>query len=181
MGEKNYHTPITGTPNIRTAINDVLSDLYSALDGAGQFKGAVIGHEVASGSASNTVEDTWTKRTLSGLEVDPDALVSISSDEFTPVAGKFFLLCMATVKGGGHNRLRLYNRGQSSMVQLGMNFYQPFSVNRNMPLFAVFTADGSDSYSIDHQASSNSSGGMGLESPQWTDEHYMQAMLVRIG
>lgn len=178
--ETNNHTPITGTPQIKTAINTVLGELDASISALGLFTDALIGHTATGSSAGDTTATTWVTRPLTGLETDPDNIVSISSNQFTPSSGTYVLVGWFSTYDSARTRLRLYNVTGTSVVQYGIS-HAVLSDQPALPLFAVFSANGTDAYRFEQYASANKTGGMGLGPVDWTDQNYAQVMMIKIG
>lgn len=179
MGEKNYHTPITGTPDLRTALNTALGELDSAVGFIGRFNAAVIGDTYSSGNNGSSPSATsWNQRTINNEQSDDDAIVALSSNEFTPVAGTYLLYVTGTTYSVQENRLRLYNVTQTSVEAYGI-----CSKNDNeqvaVTLTHILTANGTDAYRLDHYTY-DTGGFLGIQDGVGgTAEHYLQVMMVR--
>jgi hypothetical protein len=184
MGSQNYHSPISGTPDVRTAVNTALGEIDAAVVGLPTGQIAVFGESVSNNAVTSTPSSDgseWTRRALAGLEEDGDGIVSISSNQFTPMAGTYLFVGSAygnSSAGGIRHRLRLYNVTGDSLVKASQGTSED-----NAMLQAVFTANGSDEYRIDHYYT----GGSGTVfsrvdgiSPG-PDEVYAQFAMIRVG
>jgi hypothetical protein len=121
--------------------------------GGGGISFAILADEkaanTAGGSASAT---TWNARNLNTEIVDDDAIVSISSNQFTPISGTYRIVVAAPAYKTGMHRLRLYNVTGAASVKEGQNARSGSADDSmtNAYLEHVFTANGTDAYRIDH-------------------------------
>lgn len=61
----------------------------------------------------------WRTRTINTAEVNPGSDVTLSSNQFTMTAGKYFIMIRAPAHGVGSHQIRLYNVTDSSVEQYG--------------------------------------------------------------
>lgn len=126
---------------------------------------------------------TWNARDLNTEVSDTDSIVSIASDEFTPISGDYLIhIAAATHDSGGH-RMRLYNVTGASSVKEGLNAKAtPASSFSTMAyLTHAFTANGTDAYRIDHYtASATPANGMGDPISDGSNEVYMEILLEKV-
>jgi hypothetical protein len=132
---------------------------------------------VDGGAASAT---TWHTRALN-QEVDPLGIVTLSSHQFTPVAGDYVLMAEAVGYQVGEHRLKLYNEGQSSDVTpLGPGVDS--GAGSVAYLYSIFTADGEDAYTLQHYTkSAKATDGLGKAVGDGSDEVYATVILIKIG
>jgi hypothetical protein len=180
MGSKEHHTPMTGTPNVKTALNTALGELDSVIGRVGAADVALMGQSETGGTdGGDASAATFNVRPLEEF-VDSDGLVAIASDRFTPEAGTYLLVSEGiTGLATGNARLQLYNYTQSSVVFTGESIDE--DNNSSAVLMCVFTADGSDAYEI-RQYTENAQSGLGLgpdDGAGLGDEMYLDAMIVR--
>jgi hypothetical protein len=184
----NYHTALTDTDPLNVpTIEAPLADLDAAIGtqaAAVQIKAALVYDSKSTttdgGSASAT---TWNQRDLN-TEVDPDSIVSISSNQFTPIAGTYMIWAEAPANEVTYNRIRLYNVTDTSVVKEGLNAYANTSnpTTTIATLFYVFTANGTDAYRIDHYTTSaKATTGLGAAVSDGSAETYTQVALLRLG
>ncbi len=100
------------------------------------------------GGSSST--NTWNARDLNTEQDDPDGIVTIASDEFTPIAGDYRLSAYAPALNTNGHRLRLFNVTGAAVVQEGATLYNAVASSANAQLDVRFTANGTDAYRIDH-------------------------------
>ena len=183
MGTTQYHTPITGTPDIKTAINAALADLDAALNVKNTGM-VVFEHLVNSGTGGGTTSGAaWYTRTLNTISSDLHSLMSIDSNKFTPLAGTYLLIVFAGAFDSAvnmANRMRLYNVTQTSEVFAGM-CGSDTRYPSGIPLLWIFTANGTDEYRVDHYAPVAEVDGLGIALSLGIDETHMQGMIVRLG
>jgi hypothetical protein len=128
------------------------------------------------GGASAT---TWNARDLNTEVYDGDNIVSISSNQFTPVAGTYHIHVTATVFNVSSHRIRLYNVTGTATVDEGMN-NTAASITQQNHLDTVFTANGTDAYRIDHYTqSAQASTGLGVKQNIGINEVYMTIVLEK--
>jgi hypothetical protein len=182
MPSHNYHTPLSGGTNLKSAYNTALGEIDAAIGTLG-FHGASTGYSVTSGTAGNNAAiATWNQRSISGFEVDAGSIVSIASDQMTPIAGKYFLWVRGfyNESSASNHRLRLYNATQASAVYNGMSL-----LNQAHQIWATlmvpFTANGTDAYQIDHYTELFHTAGLGFPMNLGTNENYLDILLIRLG
>ena len=132
----------------------------------------------AGGGASAT---TWNARDLNA-EVDPDSIVAVSSNKFTPIAGTYMIWVEAPASEVEQNRVRLYNVDETAVVAEGLNVFAASSGSTSVAtLFTIFTADGNDEYRIDHYTNTaQASDGLGKAVGDGGAEIYTQVLLLKI-
>lgn len=147
-----------GTDNVRLAIGSS-GQLLGVSGGIpawiNPLKFAILSDEKTSGTnggASSAA--TWNNRDVNTENYDPDNIVSISSNQFTPISGDYEIDVYAASgasASGGAQKLRLYNVTGATTVKDGLNISNP-SGNPRSPahLTCKFTANGTDAYRIDH-------------------------------
>jgi hypothetical protein len=130
------------------------------------------------GGASAT---TWNARDLNTEVSDPDNIVTIASNQFTPIAGDYDLDAWAASWKVDRQRLRLYNVTQSAVVDTeGLDSASGAGDSVSVPahLYARFTANGTDAYRIDHYTSgAQASNGLGFPVSDGSNEVYMTIVL----
>lgn len=107
---------------------------------------------------------TWNNRDINTEVYDPDGIVTIASNQFTPIAGTYEIFVTSPHRETGVSRLRLWNVTASAVVAVGQNSQAiaSLSVAVKAILTAVFTANGTDAYRIDMwTAGSHATNGFG--------------------
>lgn len=145
---------------------------------------AILRDEKASGTnGGSAAATTWNARDLNTEVSDIKSIVTISSNQFVPIAGVYKITVNANVhQGVGLNRLRLYNVTGASAVSYGLNSRGP-AVNQSTfaSLMTIFTANGTDAYRIDHYTSSaQATNGLGFPLSLGVNEVYMEISLEKI-
>lgn len=135
------------------------------------------------GSSSAT---TWNNRNLNTEVYDNKSIVSISSNQFTPIAGEYKIYAAAPAREAGAHRLRLYNVTGTASVDEGQNAASLITggmvVQNNAILNTAFTANGTDAYRIDHYTTSaKATTGLGAAVSDGTNEVYLEIVLEKIG
>lgn len=129
------------------------------------------------GSSSAT---SFNNRDLNTEHYDPDGIVTISSNQFTPASGDYELEAYAPANDTGLHRLRLYNVTGTASVQEGMVEDANAGVNlaQHASLTCKFTANGTDAYRIDHYTSgSKPTTGLGAAVSDGSSEIYLVVIL----
>ncbi len=169
-----------------SAINSRLAELDAAITSQAaasvSMQAAVLYESQTSGTnGGGASATTWQTRTLN-TELDDDEIVTLSSNQFTPIAGTYVIMAAAPAYKVDEHRLRLYNVTQASVVQEGGN---AFSDNgdayvTNALLYWIFTANGTDAYRIEHYTNTaQASTGLGLNVNDGSAEVYTSVMLLR--
>lgn len=185
-----YHTEfgVNDTVDI-SEVNTRLADLDEAIgDNAAAavvLKAARVFDQKATttdgGAASAT---TWEQRDLN-QETDPDSIVSVASNEFTPISGDYVIIVHAPAYKVGLNRLRLYNVTQTSVTAYGVNASVSTASTGNQAvavLKAILSANGTDAYRIDHYTTSaEATDGLGQAVGDGASEIYTDILLIKIG
>jgi hypothetical protein len=134
----------------------------------------------AGGSASAT---TWNNRNLNTETYDPDNIVSIASNQFTPIAGDYEINVAAVAFKTNQNRLRLYNATGAASVEEGISQSSNSADNSTIAatLACKFTANGTDAYRIDHYtAAAQATTGLGAAVSDGSAEVYMEIILRKL-
>ena len=169
------------------SINTRLAELDEAIGDANADAGGSLGAlltdvkatTVDGGSASAA---SWNTRTLNA-EIDVNAIVTLSSNQFTPIAGTYIIYVVAPAKDVDLHKLRLYNVTQASTVIVGViaNAVNGDGLASVATLMHIFTADGADAYRIDHYTTTaQASDGLGEAQGDGLDEVYTQVLLIKI-
>jgi hypothetical protein len=167
-------------------MDDAIDQLAERVDdleagGSGGVSVAEIADQKSAGTYGGTsTAGSWQTRDINTEVSDADGIVTISSNRFTPVAGTYRIVARSKARNIGQNMLRLYNYTQSSVVKTGDSEYF-LSASGTAWLSAVFTADGTDEYEIQHKCSSTQAVyGFGYTSNQAT-ETFTTVQLLKIG
>lgn len=146
---------------------------------------AILRDEKADGTAGGSAAaTTWNNRDLNTEHYDPDAIVSISSNQFTPISGDYLIYAVAPGNGAiGNNRLRLWNVTGGASVIVGGISTSTAGVQIPTILIGKFTANGSNVYRIDHwtNAAVATSGLGGPSTDTGEVEVYLQIWLKKVG
>ena len=133
---------------------------------------AILKHVENSGTHAGGSSTSWADRTIND-EVDPSSIVTISSNEFTLVAGNYLIKAMATSDDIQDARLRIYDVTNSTERILGGQGYGPTFGDHNKwnHVIGRLTPSGTTAYKlqqISEQARANTGHGhaMSLSSTQ---------------
>ena len=153
------------------------SGLYTSL--------AILRDEKTSGThGGSSTSATWNARDLNTEDYDPDAIVSIASNEFTPIAGDYIIEVTAQTYISQAGALRLYNVTGSSVVGYGINDRSGSSdATANMSRMVLkFTANGTDAYRIDQYTETGTATfGLGVrKNISGVPETYMKIILYKL-
>lgn len=145
---------------------------------------AVLRDEKSTGTdGGGATATTWNQRNLNTEVYDPTGIVSISSNQFTPIAGTYKLSAKAPAMACNRNRLRLFNVTAGTSVDEGMscNSAAASGVSSIANITTVFTANGTDIYRIDHYTSSTqATTGLGIANGDGSNEVYLEILLEKI-
>lgn len=131
-----------------------------------------------------SVAASWNARDLNTETYDPDAIVSISSDQFTPIAGDYIIEASAPGNKVGQNRLRLYNVTGASSVEEGISTTSAAGDNTASlaSITSAFTANGTDAYRIGHYTTvTQATNGLGIATEDGSAEVYLSIKLTKVG
>lgn len=136
----------------------------------------------AGGSSSAA---TWNARDLNTEHYDPDGIVSISSNQFTPIAGDYVLLCTAPWAAAAATattgRLRLFNVTGGASVQEGQGQVADINARAISNMICKFTANGTDAYRIDNYTSqARATTGLGNAVSDGSAEIYTVVYLTKV-
>jgi hypothetical protein len=169
------NTTTTGVPTIAAAGTD-----YQA-----PIKIAIIQDQKANNTdGGGSSATTWNARALNTEVYDPGALVTISSNKFTPIAGTYKLRAEAPGYKCAQHRLRLYNVTGAAVVDQGVNAHSSTADTTQTlaTLETVFTANGTNEYRIDHYTvSAQATNGLGNAVNSGDVERYCTVTLEKIG
>jgi len=143
---------------------------------------AELRYQVAKNVAGQSIPaSTWTTITLNTETSDPDSIVTISSNQFKPIAGTY--LMWAVVQLGTSNvrvALRLQNITSSTTITRSTNVYTPGNYAQYI-LVAFFTCNGTDEFAMQVFANIAAVVGYPINSAAVGDEIYMQIILQKVG
>ena len=141
-------------------------------------------------SGGTSTGATWSTRDLNTEVVDADNIVTISSNEFTPIAGTYLLDCvcpfLADATGAVAVRIRLYNVTAAAVVDTSSVFYVQVVASSIGGVEAMlntgFVANGSDEYRIEYYITDGrGTNGLGYAmNVSGEVEHYTKVRLTKI-
>lgn len=135
------------------------------------------------GATSST---TYNNLGLDAPVYNPDSIVSVSSNQMTPISGDYIVIAHQQWLGGasvGGGFLRLYNVTGTSEVLVGANDRVAANESSQAWLFGKFTANGTDAYRFDlYTVSGRASYGLGFaENISGRTEKYFECYLIKVG
>lgn len=183
----NYHTAIgVGEELGIQTVNERLADIdagIASVGGAADVRAAVIYDEKATTvDGGGTTATTWVQRDLN-TENDPNSIVAVASNQFTPIAGTYLIMVEAPAFECETNRVRLYNVTQSSVAKQGLNAKADAGGSTTLAcLNHVLTVNGTDAFRIDHWAELTvATDGFGKAVGDGSPERYTTVTLIRLG
>jgi hypothetical protein len=160
------------------------SSQSSGLAWINNFQHAILEDQKTQGTNGGTyTTGAWQTRDLGAEVYDPDGIVSLSSNQFTPAAGDYIMICVQAVRGTGDTQARLYNATGASEVFPGIARFVSASNadGANIHCSGKFTASASTAYEIQIRGSNTrATDGLGRRA-NVTTEIYTQVILVKIG
>lgn len=149
---------------------------------AGDVTYAIVRDEKSDGTnGGGCAAGAWQQRDINVELYDPDSIVGIAANQFTPVEGDYRIAVKAPQNQAGSGRLRLWNVTGAALVEEGQNAACPVGNAANQThatLDLLFSADGSDAYRIDHWTNlANAGDGFGRNVNNGSDEVYTSIVL----
>lgn len=184
MPSRNHHTPITGTPNVRAAINTVMGEIDAAI-GEAHVDLGYFGRSANDGKIGGTgTSGQWVPFNSNAYEeVDAGGLITLgTSGEWTPIAGTYMLWARGTYGGPSASlaRMRLYNVTQTTSIHEGL-CVKTQGGQSFVGVMSIFTADGADAYRLDGYVTVGQTRDFGQPHTIGTEETYLMVNLWRIG
>jgi hypothetical protein len=167
------------------ATNVLVEDRQPTAGGSGAFVScAVLRDEKTDGTNGGSASaTTWNARDLQTEVSNPDSIVTISSNQFTPISGNYLIMVTAAGLSLNGMRLRLYNVTGTAAVEEGLNAgaASASSILNTVSLVSRFTANGTDAYRIEHYATSTkATDGLGAAlGDTGSNEVYMEIVLLK--
>jgi hypothetical protein len=165
---------------------DAKGRLTAASSGIAPNTIAIFRDEKTTGTAGGTsTSTTWNARDLNTELYDPGAIVSISSNQFTPIAGDYEIEVFAPFLGGAAaastSRCRLYNVTGAAAVEEGINITAAVNGGAVAILSCKFTANGTDAYRIDsYTTAGRATDGLGRAASDGSAEAYTTVYLRKV-
>ncbi len=128
------------------------------------------------GGASSAA--TWNARDLNTEVYDNKNIVTIASDQFTPIAGEYKITVAAPANNVGAHKLRLFNVTGVASVDEGQNAQSSTgdTTQTHAHFKTFFTANGTDAYRIDHYTNSaKATNGLGIAVSDGSNEVYLES------
>lgn len=156
------------------------------------FSQAVLEHQETSGTGGGgSTATTWTTLGITTEVSDPDNIVTISSNKFTPIAGLFIVFAQQAFRNTAGTaaivRLRLRNVTTGTVLDTSINHMISTSsviIGASPSLFYMINANGSDEYDVQYyitQSTSSAGSGLGQNiSEASAVERYLKIVLMRL-
>lgn len=130
----------------------------------------------------------WSTRVLNTEVSDPDGIVSITSNQFRPIAGVYKAQAVAPFISGASTstlRIRIINADTAVVVATGLNAFVPGGSNGGIGhvMTPRFTANGTDDYEVQYYIlSGRATNGLGAAMNVTGEvERYTQLILEKVG
>ena len=145
----------------------------------------VIRDQKSNGSNGGTFSaNSWVKRDLNELNVNSGSDVSLGTNEFTLVSGKYNIKIDAPAFNVGSHQCRLYNATDASVVEYGLSAYSknsPHSSQTSSVLNTQITIEESKTFWIEHYCSNtNTNDGLGRACGFGQVEIYTQVIISKL-
>lgn len=119
------------------------------------IKFAKVAHVTAAagGLSQGLSSAAWTTRKINAEVFDPDSIVAIAANQFTPIAGTYIVRFSAPAYRVNGHMARLYNATDASVVGTGSTAYSNQTTG-DMTLSvgtALLTTDGTKAFEIQHK------------------------------
>lgn len=175
---------ISGVAPINRALAQLDAAIQAASVAAAGYTAAVVYDSKATTTdGGSSTGSSWVQRNLN-QETDPDSIVAVASNRFTPIAGTYLVIAIAPGFDVGNHKIRLVNYTDSeTVIATGQNADSDGSqsMTGNAHLAAIVTANGTDAYQIEHwTTTTNADDGFGLAVDDGTVEIYTQVLLLKL-
>lgn len=150
--------------------------------GSSTIKVAVLQEEQVQGTDGGTLTSgSWQTRVLNTEKSDINNIVTIASNEFTPISGTYLVMARAPTYATGRVQARIYNVTDAAVAVIGESGYCSASDDSTTSFVTgVITTDGTKAFKLEQRAFTTSTPfGLGVDS-DFTTEIYAQVVLVKI-
>lgn len=132
-------------------------------------------------NGGNFASGAWRTRDLNTEVSDASAIVSLASNQFTPISGTYRLRARAPGYSCEFHQTRLQNATAATTTATGSSMYSAAAASAHVDsvIDAIFTANGTDAYEIQHRCSSTHVAGFGLAC-SFTTEVYTSVVLEKL-
>jgi hypothetical protein len=146
---------------------------------------AIVQEQQTSGTNGGTfTSGAWRTRVLNTEVIDADNIVSISSNQFTPVSGDYIIIGSSPAHRAGAHKTQVYNATTASAVISGSSSRTRTasdSSQTNSDFVGTFTANGTDAYEIQHQCNNTqANNGLGISTAFGVSEVYTSFTLYKV-
>lgn len=149
------------------------------------LKVATLSDQKANGTDGGTATGGGRQKRVLNTKADPDSIVTLSANNFTPIAGTYLIIARAPAQDVGRHRIYLYNETAAADVAdcAGSNGYTAGGgwAQTDSAIVGFFTANGTDAFSIQHYLENNISAiGLGNSVDDGNPEIYTTVRLIKI-
>ena len=162
--------------------NDGSGNLSWAADAGGLFASyaIIVDQKTTNVGGGTFTSGAWQTRDLQTEVTDPDAIVTISTNEFTLAAGSYLIRWSAPGYRVLEHKTRLYDVTGTAVIQAGLSAKALDDVETISNGSARVTPSGSNAYKIEHRcATTRASDGFGEASNFSTPEIYTSVEIFK--
>ncbi len=146
---------------------------------------AILSETVSTGTDGGSASAGWNARGCNTEDSDPDSIVSLSSDQFTPVSGDYeitwYASCTANAGTDTVFRTRLYNETGTTSVDESISVIAASGGGAIVSHTCNFTANGSTAYAIyTYHSLLRNTDGLGTAASDGSSEKYLQIILRKL-
>ena len=137
--------------------------------------------EKASGTNGGTfTAGAWQTRDIN-TETDPDAIVTISANQFTLGAGTYHIAASAGAAAVNAHQMRIYNITDSTVDLLGMSAFIGSLVNGTTYSHCDgdITIVGTKTFELQHRCNTTNANGFGVAATLGNNEVYSQILITK--
>lgn len=173
-----------GADNTKAMTPLRVAEAIAAL-GSSSISVAILQDQKADGTNGGSyTSGAWQAHDLNTEMFDPDGIVTISSNQFTPIAGTFLALCQSQAGKLGEARQRLYNATATTEIGMGIATQNNNTdvAEARLTSYYAFTANGTDAYELHVRGSSTrATDGLGQQDTMTLGvETYASIVLIKI-
>lgn len=142
------------------------------------YQHATLFHQGSSGSrGGDAAADTWNVLPLNGIHSGGDAIITLTSGQFKPIAGRYKVTIFGHAYGGSH-KLRLYNDTAPGVVDTGDS-----AAEGEMGYLVTYVnTDGTNWFEVHHYTDlAQATYGLGVKVDDGSVERWCTVELKRLG
>lgn len=173
-----------GHPLVPSSAAGLDQAAVEALIAAAGLSFAIIADQKAQNTAGGTLTSgAWRTRDLNTEVYDPNAILTISSNQFSLGAGTYLFLGVVPGYDCGYHQCRIYNITDSTLVAIGSTCYcaDAMTTHGYSIVIGSVTIASSKTFELQQQCSTTqASTGMGVPGNLGT-EVYSQMLVIKLG